>query len=140
MLCPKPSQISDNPQTAGINYSVTAHRVEHLRIEISAIIYKYRRKCSTPTFVIFATFFMSYNPEIHHRRSIRLQGYDYTNAGVYFVTICCYQRQHLFGSIDNGEMEINRNNILSPKISVGAEHYRHNLSIFRSTQYGNALP
>ncbi len=107
MLCPKPSQISDNPQTAGINYSVTAHRVEHLRIEISAIIYKYRRKCSTPTFVIFATFFMSYNPEIHHRRSIRLQGYDYTNAGVYFVTICCNQRQHLFGNIDNGEMKIN---------------------------------
>ncbi len=50
---------------------------------------------------------MSYNPEIHHRRSIRLQGYDYTNAGIYFVTICCYQRQHLFGEIDNGEMRIN---------------------------------
>ena len=52
-------------------------------------------------------YFMSYNPEIHHRRSIRLQGYDYTNAGIYFVTICSYQRQHLFGTIDNGEMKIN---------------------------------
>ena len=50
---------------------------------------------------------MSYNPEIHHRQSIRLQGYDYTNEGIYFVTICCYQRQHLFGEIDNGEMKIN---------------------------------
>ena len=50
---------------------------------------------------------MSYNPEIHHRRSIRLQGYDYTNTGIYFVTICCHQRQHLFGEIDNGEMKIN---------------------------------
>jgi REP element-mobilizing transposase RayT len=50
---------------------------------------------------------MSYNPEIHHRHSIRLQGYDYTNAGIYFVTICSYQRQHLFGNINNGEMEIN---------------------------------
>jgi len=49
---------------------------------------------------------MSYNPEIHHRRSIRLQGYDYTNAGIYFVTICCHQRQHLFGEIDNGKMKI----------------------------------
>lgn len=50
---------------------------------------------------------MSYNPEIHHRQSIRLQGYDYANAGTYFVTICCHQRQHLFGEIENGEMKIN---------------------------------
>ena len=50
---------------------------------------------------------MSYNPEIHHRRSIRLKGYNYTNSGIYFVTICCYQRQHLFGSVNNGEMETN---------------------------------
>ncbi|WP_103670234.1 transposase [Pseudanabaena sp. BC1403] len=50
---------------------------------------------------------MSYNPEIHHRQSIRLQGYDYAKEGIYFVTICCYQRQHLFGEIDNGEMKIN---------------------------------
>ena len=50
---------------------------------------------------------MSYNPEIHHRHSIRIQGYDYANAGTYFVTICCYQRHHLFGEIDNGEMKIN---------------------------------
>jgi putative transposase len=50
---------------------------------------------------------MSYNPEIHHRRSIRLQGYDYTKAGIYFVTICSHQRQHLFGEIENGEMKRN---------------------------------
>ena len=56
---------------------------------------------------IYHICFMSYNPEIHHRRSIRLQGYDYTNTGIYFVTICCHQRQHLFGEIDNGEMKIN---------------------------------
>jgi hypothetical protein len=29
-----------------------------------------------------------YNPKIHHRRSIRLKGYDYAQAGLYFVTIC----------------------------------------------------
>jgi len=33
--------------------------------------------------------------------SIRSQGYDYTNAGIYFVTIYSHQRQHLFGEIDN---------------------------------------
>jgi len=56
---------------------------------------------------VYHVYFMSYNPEIHHRRSIRLQGYDYTNTGIYFVTICCHQRHHLFGEIENGEMEIN---------------------------------
>ena len=51
--------------------------------------------------------FMPYNPEIHHRRSIRLQGYDYSQAGAYFVTICTFQRQHLFGEVNNGEMQLN---------------------------------
>ena len=31
---------------------------------------------------------MKYNPVIHHRRSIRLKGYDYSQEGMYFVTIC----------------------------------------------------
>jgi putative transposase len=30
---------------------------------------------------------MPYNPDIHHRRSIRLRGYDYAQRGAYFVTI-----------------------------------------------------
>jgi putative transposase len=77
-----------------------------LRIEISVIIYKLWRKCSTPTFLrLFVP--MSYNPEIHHRRSIRLQGYDYSQSGAYFVTICTFQRQHLFGAVNNGEMQLN---------------------------------
>jgi len=29
----------------------------------------------------------NYNPNIHHRRSIRLKGYDYSQAGMYFVTV-----------------------------------------------------
>ena len=50
---------------------------------------------------------MKYNPEIHHRRSIRLKGYDYTRPGAYFVTFCTYQRRHLFGQIVEGEMVLN---------------------------------
>ncbi|NNK02904.1 MAG: transposase [Desulfatitalea sp.] len=42
-----------------------------------------------------------------NRRSIRLQGYDYSQAGAYFVTICCQNRQCLFGKIVNGEMRLN---------------------------------
>ena len=32
---------------------------------------------------------MNYNPNIHKRRSVRLKGYDYSQAGLYFITICC---------------------------------------------------
>ncbi|MBX0327369.1 hypothetical protein K2Z83_06725 [Oscillochloris sp. ZM17-4] len=42
---------------------------------------------------------MPYDPHHHHRRSIRLRGYDYGRAGIYFVTICTYQRQHLFNNL-----------------------------------------
>jgi len=50
---------------------------------------------------------MKYDPQIHHRRSIRLKGYDYTQAGAYFITICSYQRGHVFGEIIDGEMKLN---------------------------------
>ncbi|WP_413172537.1 transposase [Anabaena azotica] len=52
---------------------------------------------------------MPYNPDIHHRRSIRLKGYDYSQQGAYFVTICTYQRNCLFGEIVDGEMKLNTN-------------------------------
>lgn len=48
-----------------------------------------------------------YNPDIHHRRSIRLREYDYSKAGLYFLTICTQHRQLLFGSITNGNMILN---------------------------------
>ena len=47
-----------------------------------------------------------YNPQIHHRRSIRLKGYDYTQAGAYFITLCTHQRQALFGEVVGGEMRL----------------------------------
>ena len=42
---------------------------------------------------------MSYDPEIHHRRSIRLKEYDYSQDGFYFITICVHGRIPLFGNI-----------------------------------------
>jgi putative transposase len=50
---------------------------------------------------------MKYNPEIHHRRSIRLKGYDYSKIGAYFITICTQNRECLFGEIIAGEMRLN---------------------------------
>ena len=69
---------------------------------------------------------MKYDPQKHHRRSIRLKGYDYCvggfvpptryaagtkpaarQPGAYFVTICAFQRMHVFGEVINGEMILN---------------------------------
>lgn len=44
----------------------------------------------------------------HHRRSIRLGGYDYAQAGAYFVTLCTHRRRCFFGEIVGGAMRLNR--------------------------------
>ena len=49
-----------------------------------------------------------YNSEKHHRRSIRLKGYDYSLAGTYFVTICVKERKCVFGDVQNSNV------VLSP--------------------------
>lgn len=52
-----------------------------------------------------------FNPKIHHRKSIRLKDYDYAKEGLYFITMCCYDRACLFGEITetdlNTEMALN---------------------------------
>ena len=50
---------------------------------------------------------MAFDPDEHHRRSIRLRGYDYSGPGAYFVTICTERRRCLFGDIADGEMRLN---------------------------------
>ncbi len=48
-----------------------------------------------------------YNPELHHRHSIRLRGYDYSQAGAYFVTICQITRECMFGEISDDAVGLN---------------------------------
>lgn len=58
---------------------------------------------------------MHYNHRYHHRRSIRLKGYDYAQTGLYFITICCNRQGNSrdnpvwlpFGNIENGVMHLN---------------------------------
>jgi REP element-mobilizing transposase RayT len=45
---------------------------------------------------------------LHHRRTIRLQGYDYTSPGAYFVTLVTHQREQVFGSVIEGQMRLNQ--------------------------------
>jgi len=56
---------------------------------------------------------MKYNPLIHHRRSIRLKGYDYSKAGAYFITICCEDRIHRFGKVSGDEMILNQSGTIA---------------------------
>ena len=48
-----------------------------------------------------------FDPKKHHRRSIRLKGYDYSQAGAYYVTIVVWHRECLFGKVVNGKMRLN---------------------------------
>ncbi len=46
---------------------------------------------------------MKFNPQIHHRESIRLKGYDSSQTGLYFMAICCQGRKCRFVKITRGE-------------------------------------
>ena len=50
---------------------------------------------------------MTYDPQKHHRKSIRLKEYDYSKPNAYFITICTYNKECIFGAITNGEMRLN---------------------------------
>ncbi|MEI7590680.1 MAG: hypothetical protein WCJ49_05150 [Deltaproteobacteria bacterium] len=43
----------------------------------------------------------------YNRRSIRLRGYDYSQSGAYFITICTNNKRGLFGNVVDGEMVLN---------------------------------
>lgn len=63
---------------------------------------------------------------IHHRKSIRLKDYDYSQAGAYFITICTHERQALFGQIVDGQMQLNSlGEIVQATWSALIEHYAH---------------
>jgi REP element-mobilizing transposase RayT len=44
---------------------------------------------------------------LHHRRSNRLRGYDYSQPGAYFVTICVQRRACLLGKVFESDVNLN---------------------------------
>ncbi len=64
-----------------------------------------------------------YDPHLHHRRSIRLKGYDYSQPGAYFITLVTYQRDCLFGSVIDGEMQ------LSPLGKIAQDEWMRSIGI-----------
>jgi putative transposase len=51
---------------------------------------------------------VEFDHDNYHRRSIRLRGYDYSQAGAYFVTMCTQDRACLFGAVEDGEVQLNQ--------------------------------
>ena len=67
---------------------------------------------------------MSYDPVTHRRRSIRLTGYDYSQAGAYFITICTTGRESLFGEVIAGQMRLNEAGAVAEQCWLAIpEHY-----------------
>jgi putative transposase len=62
----------------------------------------------------------------HHRHSLRLQGFDYTQTGAYFVTVCIQDHACLFGDISDGKMILNDAGFMAEKcwIEIPA-HFPH---------------
>ena len=65
----------------------------------------------------------------HHRRSIRLKGYDYSQAGLYFVTICVHNGQQLFGKIENGKMILSATGEIANTLWYQIRNHIHNVRL-----------
>ena len=69
---------------------------------------------------------MIFNPTKNHRRSIRLKGFDYSEPGHYFVTICSKQRKCLFGNVVHGVMKLSHiGNVVNTCWEAIPEHFEH---------------
>lgn len=72
---------------------------------------------------------MIYDPQIHHRHSLRLKHYDYTKEGAYFITICTHNNQNIFGTIEHRGLP---NSIVLNKYGEIAKQEWLNTEIVRS--------
>ena len=72
---------------------------------------------------------MSYNPNIHHRRSIRLKEYDYSQKGLYFVTICVQKHKNMFGEIIDKKMCLSPIGIIADVLWYEIKNHAHNIEL-----------
>ena len=60
---------------------------------------------------------MKYDPDKHHRHSIRLKDYDYSQSGAYAITICAQNRECILGEVADGNV------VLSPMGAIAREFW-----------------
>ena len=72
---------------------------------------------------------MKCNPDVHHRKNIRLKEYDYSKEGMYFITICTKDRERLFGNIINRKMKLNEYGKMVEEEIINTNKIRQNVRI-----------
>ena len=63
------------------------------------------------------------------RKRNRLQNYDYSQNGYYFVTICAQNREEFFGKIKNNKMILNEYGIMAKKFLLDIPNHFSNAQI-----------
>jgi len=72
---------------------------------------------------------MKIDRDIQGRRAVRLKGYDYSEAGAYFVTMCAYDRECLYGDVTEGNMQLNKYGMIAEKEWVQTSVVRPNVQL-----------
>ncbi len=62
-------------------------------------------------------------------KSARLEGYDYRQAGLYFITICTYNREHYFGEIVDSEMQLSNIGVLADVFWHEIKNHKKNIAL-----------
>lgn len=90
---------------------------------------------------------MNYKADIHHRRAIRLNGYDYSQAGAYFVTICSHNKEPFFENADIKQIVTDEWHFLARRFQnieldefIVMPNHVHGIIIIGSVGVGLALP
>lgn len=72
---------------------------------------------------------IQFDPQKHHRKSIRLKGYDYSKKGFYFITICCEDKAKIFGEIIDGKMILNEFGQIANEEWLNSANIRQNCKL-----------
>jgi putative transposase len=72
---------------------------------------------------------MRFDRHKHHRRSIRLRGYDYSRPGAYFVTICTYGRECVLGDVAAGAVRLNERGLIAREEWLRSAHARYEIEL-----------
>lgn len=75
----------------------------------------------------------------YNRQSIRLKNYNYGAKGLYFITICCKNMQHLLGRVQDGKMQLNPIGLIALKEWYATEKIRDNCKIHESVIMPNHI-
>ena len=82
---------------------------------------------------------MPCDPNKHHRRSIRLKKYDYSQAGLYFVTICVQNRECVLGKIIDGKINLSSLGIIADVLWHEIKNHANNVDLGEFTVMPNHI-